>query len=691
MNKLVNALNLLARQKDVLLIIILVMVLLMMFLPLPASLLDVLLTINISISLMILLMTMQLHNPVQFSTFPALLLVTTLYRLGLSISTTRLILIDGDAGKIVETFGNVVAGGNLVVGMVIFLIITIAQFLVITKGADRVAEVGARFTLDGMPGKQMSVDADVRAGSLDHFGAKQARQLLEREAKLFGAMDGAMKFVKGDAIASLVITAVNLIGGIAIGMTQWGLPFSEAAQLFSILTIGDGLVGQIPALMISVAAGTMVTRVTNPKGIDLGSEIAEQITSNHRTLTIAGFVVAGFGFLPGFPTLIFLIIGLGTSGGIYMYQRKMRKTDSLSNQSWATLIAKQDALLSELAERTGELPTITLHLPRSVLDTNPIEFLADLDASRESIENTFGVPMGTWRFQIFGDSDTKYRLDYQEETLSEGEVRPDCVFVRGNIAYLAALGIPCVQHFGSRDAVLVSAEYIERLVEENIKYWNFIAMIIMEAKFRVSTNLDLFIGLRSTSRILSELERSNPELISDLKDTLAIQQISSTLKLLVQERVPIMSRAKVFEAMLQWAPKRPDPLHILQHVRVAIGDFITKRFSADGFLPAIIVAPSLEGIIREGFRQAADESYLVVDSRTSQAIIEQITAMGSDSFKRGTDPVIVTQQDIRRAFHNLLYEHGIYIPVLSYQEITPTTLVYPVDFITTERRQAAAA
>jgi type III secretion protein V len=691
MAKLVNALNLLARQKDILLVVILVMILMMMFMPLPAALLDVLLTINISVSLMILLMTMQLHNPVQFSTFPALLLVTTLYRLGLSISTTRLILIEGDAGKIVETFGNVVAGGNLVVGLVIFLIITIAQFLVITKGADRVAEVGARFTLDGMPGKQMSVDADVRAGSLDHFGAKQARQLLEREAKLFGAMDGAMKFVKGDAIASLVITAVNLIGGVAIGMAQWGLPFGEALQLFSILTIGDGLVGQIPALMISVAAGTMVTRVTNPKGIDLGSEIAEQVTANHRTLTIAGVVIAGFGFIPGFPTLIFLVIGLGTSGGIYLYQRKMRKAESEINQTWTSMLIKQDAMIQEIGDRTGELPTITLYLPRSVLETDPIEFLAELEASRQNIETTFGVPMGIWKFQIFGDSDTKYRLDFQDETLSEGEVRPDCVFVRGNMAFLSALDIPCVQHFGSRDGVLVSTEYTERLQAEDIKYWTQVAMIIMEAKFRIATNLDLFIGLQSTSRILSGLERSNSELVSDLKDTLAIQQISATLKLLVQERIPIMSKVKVFEAMLQWAPKRPDPLHILQHVRIAIGDFITKRFSADGFLPAIIVAPSLESIIREGFRQAADESYLVVDSKTSQIIIEQITAMGTDSFKRGSDPVIVTQQDIRRAFHNLLYEHGIYIPVLSYQEITPTTVVYPVDFITPERRPSAAA
>lgn len=239
-----------ARQKDVFLVVVFALVLLMVILPLPAMAMDFMITLNVSASIIIMMISLQMHSPVQFSTFPALLLVTTLFRLSISISTTRLILLEGDAGRIVETFGQVAMGGNLAVGLVTFLIITVVQFLVITKGADRVAEVGARFTLDGMPGKQMGIDADVRAGNMDQLAAKLARQNLEREAKLFGAMDGAMKFVKGDAIAGLVITAINLVGGIAIGMTQRGVGFGDALSLYALLTVGDGLVAQIPALLI---------------------------------------------------------------------------------------------------------------------------------------------------------------------------------------------------------------------------------------------------------------------------------------------------------------------------------------------------------------------------------------------------------------------------------------------------------
>lgn len=691
MSRVINFLNFVARQKDILLIVVFMTILLMLIIPLPSPVMDVIITINISISVMIMLMTLQLHNPVQFSTFPSLLLVTTLFRLAISVSTTRLILIEGDAGKIVETFGNVVVGGNLVVGLVIFLIITVVQFLVITKGADRVAEVGARFTLDGMPGKQMSVDADVRAGSLDQYGAKQARELLEREAKLFGAMDGAMKFVKGDAIAGLIITAINLIGGVAIGMTQFGYGFNEALSLYAILTIGDGLIAQIPALMISVSAGTMVTRVTNPQGIDLGSEIADQITANHRMLSIAGVSIAGFGFIPGFPTLVFLTIGLGMSGGIHFYQRRAQKRSKESSGTWDALLAQTHARIREMKMRTGVEPTIHLMLPNAILSKDPMVFYQELESVRYSLQSSFEVPMGTWNFEVFGPSVNRYVILFQGEPLAEGEARVDCVFVRANVAYLAAMDIPCEQHFGGRDGALVSTAYVEKLRQENIHFWTYLDLILMDVKRRVALNLDLFLGIQSTGSILEDLARAEPELIGDLKDTLSIQQISSALKLLVQERIPIKSRIKVFEALLEWAPKKPNPLMLLQHVRNAIGDQITKRFATDGFLSAIIIAPSLEGIIREGFRTAGEESYLVIDSTVSKTIIEQVKRLAPDEFKRGTDPVLITQQDIRRPLHNLLHEHAIYIPVLSYQEITPTTVVYPVDFITLENRAAVAA
>lgn len=282
MNNLINVLNKVGQRKDIMLAVLLLGVIFMMILPLPTALVDVLIGINITIAVVLLMLAIYIKSPLEFSAFPVVLLITTIFRLSLSITTTRLILLQADAGQIVYTFGNFVVGGNLIVGLVIFLIITIVQFLVITKGSERVAEVSARFSLDAMPGKQMSIDGDMRAGVIDVNEARERRSVIERESQMYGSMDGAMKFVKGDAIAGLVIIFVNILGGVTIGITQKGMSAAEALQLFSVLTIGDGLVSQIPALLIAITAGMIVTRVDNDNASDMGSEIGEQVTAQPR-------------------------------------------------------------------------------------------------------------------------------------------------------------------------------------------------------------------------------------------------------------------------------------------------------------------------------------------------------------------------------------------------------------------------
>ena len=304
----------LTQRKDLVLAVMLVMIIFMMVLPLPTLVVDALIAVNMGLSIVLLMAAVYLKSPVQFTTLPSVLLIATLFRLSLSITTTRLILLQADAGSIIETFGNVVIAGDLIVGLVIFLIITIVQFVVITKGSERVAEVGARFTLDGMPGKQISIDSDLRSGTIDLVEAKQRRTLLEKESQLYGAMDGAMKFVKGDAIAGLIIIAVNLIGGISIGTFSRGMALGEASQVYSVLTIGDGLVSQIPALFLSIAAGAIVTRVTTDDSTDLGSDIARQLFQDRRALQIGAGVLAGFALIPGFPSAIFL--SLAAAAGV---------------------------------------------------------------------------------------------------------------------------------------------------------------------------------------------------------------------------------------------------------------------------------------------------------------------------------------------------------------------------------------
>ena len=674
----------LSQQKDVFLVVVFALVLLMVILPLPSTAMDVLITLNISASIVIILMSLQMHNPVQFSTFPSLLLVTTLFRLSISIATTRLILLEGDAGHIVATFGEVVMGGNLAVGLVIFLIITVVQFLVITKGADRVAEVGARFTLDGMPGKQMSIDADVRAGNMDQVDARLARQNVEREAKMFGAMDGAMKFVKGDAIASLVITAINLLGGVTIGMTQRGLGFSEALNVYALLTVGDGLVAQIPALLISVAAGNLVTRVANPKGMDLGTEIAQQVVANHRTITMAGIVIALFGFVPGFPTVVFISVGGGMAGGVAWTIRRQRRDQQLAQKDWGKRLAILQQQYADIQARTGARETLTLVLPREAYKLDVEEFSADFDWARTSIAQEYGVPAGYWRLEVDEEAEHVYRIFVGQELADSGSFRMDSLFVKANPSYLETLGIPCLADFGHREGALVSAEHEERLDQEKFAYWPPREQLLMHVKRVVIERLEILATFQNTSLILEEVQASNPALVNDLREAASNNQIAGVLRNLLRERIPVTSRVRILEAILKWSQRRPDPAYLAQKVRTEIADFITQRFALDGFLSVVVVSPSIESFMREGIRNTEEGNFLVLEPSISAYIAKKAKQICGDGYRRGFDPVLIMQQDVRHAMHNVLHEHGIYLPVLAYQEVTPETVIYPVGFLAVE-------
>lgn len=674
----------LARQKDIFLVVVFALVLLMVILPLPSTAMDVMITLNISASIIIILMSLQTPNPVQFSTFPSLLLVTTLFRLSISIATTRLVLLEGDAGRIVRTFGEVVMGGNLAVGLVIFLIITVVQFLVITKGADRVAEVGARFTLDGLPGKQMSIDADVRSGNIDQTDARLARQNLEREAKLFGAMDGAMKFVKGDAIAGLVITSINLLGGIAIGMAQRGLAFGEALNLYSLLTVGDGLVAQIPALLISVAAGNMVTRVADPRGMDLGTEITQQVVANHRTIITAGIVIALFGFVPGFPTLIFMSVGTALGGGVFLTLRRQNRDIVDAQRDWRRRLALLQAQYADIEARTGAKETLRLVLPREVYRLDLMAFCEAFDRAKFSIAQEYGIPAGYWRLEVDESSEHVYRIFVNQEFGDSGSFRIDSLFVKANRSYLETLGIPCLSDFGHREGSLVSAEHERRLIQEKIAYWPPMEQLFMHIKRVVIERLEILATFQNASKILDEVQASNPALVNDLREAASNNQIVGVLRNLLRERIPVTSRVRILEAILKWSQRRPDPAYLAQKVRIEIADFITQRFATDGFLPVIVVSPTIESFMREGIRNTEEGSFLVLEPSVSAHIAKQARQICGDGFRRGQDPVLIMQQDVRSAMYNILYEHGIYLPVLAYQEITPETVIYPVGFLSVE-------
>ncbi|MBU6191298.1 MAG: FHIPEP family type III secretion protein, partial [Betaproteobacteria bacterium] len=453
MNRLQAALQSLAlkaaNRNDIVLAVMIVAIIFMMILPLPTLAVDVLIGMNMTLSAVLLMVAMYLPTPLAFSSFPSVLLVTTLFRLGISIATTRLILLQGDAGSIIDTFGNFVVGGNLVVGLVVFLILTIVQFVVITKGAERVAEVAARFSLDAMPGKQMAIDGDMRAGTIDMDEAKRRRRAVEKESQLYGAMDGAMKFVKGDAIAGLIIVAVNLLGGILIGMLQRGMTAGKAMQTYSILSIGDGLISQIPALFISICAGIIVTRVQSDEGpSNVGKDIGSQIMAQPRALIIGGCIALGMGFIPGMPSFVFLMLGIPLIGmGIAM--RPRRKIDEKTGEiTEVPALAASDAAARKPTRGDGTdefVPTVPLIL--DVADNlkgslKAEELNDELIKIRRALYFDLGVPFPGIQLR-FNDrlEPNTYHVVLTEVPVAQGMLRADQVLVRESADKLSALGV----------------------------------------------------------------------------------------------------------------------------------------------------------------------------------------------------------------------------------------------------------
>lgn len=670
-------------HKDVYLVALVVTVIMMMVIPLPTVLMDVMIALNLSASVIIMLMAIQLKQPVEFTTFPSLLLVTTLFRLAISISTTRLILIEGNAGRIVETFGETVISGNLIVGLVIFLIITVVQFVVITKGADRVAEVGARFTLDGMPGKQMSVDADVRAGNIDQAAAKSQRDVLEQETKLFGAMDGAMKFVKGDAIAGLIITAINLFGGIAIGMFQLGYAFGEALELYALMTIGDGLVAQIPALLISVAAGTIVTRVTNPKGLDLGTEIAAQITANSRTAMIAGFVIALFGFTPGFPTVIFLLLGATLSGAVYFASKKQNQVEEVVKvaMEWSDLIQRNNESCDDIHRRTKIPPGVTIILPKCVLAEDPEEFRVKMVECKEEIARAYGVDVGYWRIELNEGEEETFNINVLGQLSGTGAIAKDTVFAKINASYLQDLEIPIHTSYDFIEACRVERAHIEKLHAENIPYLTPGQEALHKVRDVVSRNLKSFVSLSMVASAVEDIMKQNKTLAAELKEAVSNTLIATILKHLSEEKVPITSLPLILETVLETVEATKDPHAILQQVRVALSKIITNSVSRNQYLPVLVTSPTLESKVREGIRSTDQQQYLVLDGETVEELTSVVREKVPGAFVPGNSPVIVTQQDVRRAIFHTLNKQGLDVPVIAYQELLASTVIYPVGLI----------
>jgi len=614
----------------------------MMIVPLPTPLLDLLISVNIAAAVTLLLVAIYVSDALKIATFPTLLLLTTLFRLALEVSATRLILLRADAGEVIRAFGNFVVAGNLVVGAVIFLILTMIQFLVVSKGSERVAEVAARFTLDAMPGKQMSIDAELRAGHIDHNEARRRRAALARESQLFGSMDGAMKFVKGDSIAGIVVLAVNIVGGLVIGIVQRGLDASAAARTYTVLTIGEGLVAQIPALIISTSAGIIVTRVASEEeGGHLGRDIGLQIMAQPKALAIAAGLLALLAVVPGLPTGPFLTLAVILGAVAWKLLRAPAPAEALTAGPGAASV-RAGAPRGVAADETQLSPLLT---PIAVEVSAELGAYLDGFASevvpqlRERLFAELGLPLPAVRLRVGAGglalAEGRFVIRLNEVPLARGEIAREEWGVAGG-----RLG----------DAVLA---LLRRYGHE------------------------LF-GLEEAQALLDALERTHPALVREVVPKLvSLVLFTDIARRLVEEGISLRNLRDILGALAEWAPHDRDPVALTEHVRGALRRVITHRYAGDsGSLAAYLLDPMIEDAIRDSVQKTATGSYLALEPQLSQEIVAAIgRAVGPGA---ASGAVLLTGAEIRRYVRRLIETDHPNLPVLSFQELAPEAQIRPI-------------
>lgn len=680
------------KRNDLVLAALIVSIIFMMILPLPTWLIDALIATNMCLSATLLMVAMYLPNPLAFSSFPSVLLVTTLFRLAIGIATTRLILLNGDAGHIIYTFGNFVVGGNLVVGLVVFLILTIVQFVVITKGSERVAEVAARFSLDAMPGKQMSIDGDLRAGTIDMDEARRRRSIVEKESQLYGAMDGAMKFVKGDAIAGLIIVAVNLLGGVLIGVLQRGMTAAESVKIYSILTIGDGLISQIPALFVSICAGMIVTRVTNADGTasNVGSDIGAQLLAQPKALMIGAVVMLGFAIIPGMPTATFLILSLVIGAVGYIFFRGERRIVDPKTGKVTTVPAISAGSDKERATKADDdyafAPTVPLlvDMQSGLEKAFSSQILnEELVKIRRALFEDLGIifPGISLRF-----NDTlppeNYSIMVAEIPVSQGRLRPNHLLVREATENLTALSIPFEtdkKFLPNLPTIWTSADLKPALSNAGIAFLEPTQLLSYHIAMVLKKYAGEFIGIQETRALLTDMEIRFPELAKEVQRVMPIHKIAEILQRLVGEEVSIRNLRAVMEALIEWGQKEKDSVMLTEYVRVALKRHISFRHSTgQNILPAYLLAPAVEDTVRGAVRQTSGGSYLALDPGISRKLLENIKATVGDLSRSMQRPVLLTSMDIRRYLRKMIEQDLYELPVLSYQELTQEINVQPL-------------
>ena len=679
-------------RKDIALVAVIVASLMLMVIPLDPMIIDILLAVNITLAVMLLMVSIYLKHPSDFSTFPSVILIGTAFRLALSIGTTRLILSEAEAGAIIETFGEFVVSGSIAIGLVIFLIITVVQFIVVTKGAERVAEVGARFALDALPGKQMSIDAEARAGNITADQAADRRQRLDRESRFFGAMDGAMKFVKGDAIAGIIIIYINLLGGIAVGMSTHGLGFSEAVGVFSLLTIGDGLVAQIPALLMSLCAGIIVTRAEGKDGKDLGSDISAELIADPRVPAIGAPIVLGIGLIPGFPTLIFAAMAVA----MLLISAALRRAIRSSEQQAAAASA-EPALPEAALEDQVALPVdgrvrvfigaeLAADADLDVIEARTVMLLSRLYEARgirfarpEVISGQIADPRGV-------------------------VIEIDEVPVLRDTAPLghALFVLPTERHL-SLDAAennrstwpLVNGIWVGSEEQADLEFADKtsadLAEMIGELVFRVyERNLGALFSHGIFNGFMEEAREAEPHQMQKVEEEIDDGSLYKMFRYLVEDGVPLRPISLVISSIRYWLVTLDDtsPITLAECLRGSMKRQLCHRIAGEaGLLGLALLDPALEARLR---RSLADQPHpnadlanagLSLDPETNDLLLDHVRKVIAKGAGADGEITLVVTADLRRRLRNHLAMHNLNPPVLAPHEIAVETPSYPLELV----------
>ncbi len=686
MAKLSDNLRRLLRHGDIWLIVALFGTILLLILPVPPFLLDVLLALSIAMSLLTLLVILYLKTPAEFSGFPTLLLCITLFRLSLNVASTRLILLDGYAGHIIEAFGNFVVRGNYVVGLVVFLILVLINFIVITKGAGRIAEVAARFTLDALPGKQMAIDAELNAGVINEADARARRKSVEQEADFYGAMDGASKFVRGDAIAAILITVINIVGGFAIGMAQRGMTMGEALQRFTILSIGDGLVSQVPALITSTAAGILVTRAASKN--DLGSELGNQLLFYPRAMAVLSGMLGLMALVPGLPLVPFSILALLTGGLAYSLHRHgpPHPVTAEPAQQGRTADGKSAAGTTTETKPAAEKLETLLHVDAVQIELGyGLVSLADTRRGGDLLDRVTGVrrhfasDMGVLippirlrdNLQLNAN---EYRFLVKGQPVAQGQLMPGYwLAMNATNSKTQLKGVPTVEPVFHLPATWITE--VERKTAELAGYTlvDAASVLVTHLSESLKRNCSEILSRQDVQQLLDNLKQTHATVVNELiPNLLTVGQVQRVLQNLLAEGVSVRNLAAILEKISDHAHLTKNPDELSEYARRALGAQIAKPYQmATGSLRAITLDPKLEQQLAQGLRQSPTEVSLVMEPRLARHVVDSLSRFVQQMLSAGHPPVVLCAPQLRLAFRRFFEGTFQDVAVLSYAEIPP--------------------